>query len=459
MVLLWTVVLLWRATGTRPEAYKTILGYWACALLICVLWWPESIPFGRGAGQTTGPEQVASYAATQDPDAEVVTAADTGQVPEPLTAPALIPPGTRLLLRAITETPLALARAINANAHRTFASLMPMQWFLEVQLPAPMTAAVADWVHGCYEPTILEMLNTNGGGRTIEELLPFGGSPLAQQLALHSMTPSSQTGITWIQGPNASNLTPCDVYLHALEFQAQSWLTELRSPRGTPYGELFEQELGLALPAQAALLLYREMLHAAGPGVPAPSLAGQYAKLRGTSVLGSVIEGAGVGATVGGWAGAGWGAIAGLVRGGIGNLQQSLDGLTWLVRFALILTWYGPYLMGFVNLVLLGLFPFVVLWSLVPGTQFLPLAHFFVALLFTCSTPLWWALIDQAARLGSQQPPAADGAVGTAWSLFLTTGLWAASLTAIGMLLIPVITGLLYFAAFRAIGNVWRGGV
>jgi hypothetical protein len=57
---------------------------------------------------------VASYAAAQDPGATVVTAAETQQVPQALQQPALIPPGYRLLLRAITETPLALARTIKA---------------------------------------------------------------------------------------------------------------------------------------------------------------------------------------------------------------------------------------------------------------------------------------------------------------------------------------------------------
>jgi hypothetical protein len=358
----------------------------------------------------------------------------------------------------MTETPLALARVINSQAHRTFASLMPMAWFLDVQLPADQIAAIGDWTQGCYLPTLLAMMQGQSG-RTIDDLLPFGGTPLRQQLAQHSVVPSAQNGITWIRGPSPNNMTPCDVYLSALEFQAQTWLSELKSPKGTPYLDLFQQELGLDPPTQAALLLYREMLKAAGPGAPAPSLAAQYATLRGLNTVGSILEGAGVGATAGGVAGAGWGAIAGLIRGGIGEIQRSLDGLSWLVRTAMLLTWYGPYIVGLINLVLIGLFPFVMLWALIPRTQFEPLAHYFVALLFTSSTPLWWALVDQAARLASQVPPTSNGTMSAAWRTFIASGLWSASLTALGILLVPIVTGLLYFAAFRAVGQLWRSGL
>jgi hypothetical protein len=457
MVLLWAIVLLWRAPG-RAGGYKSVLGYVGTSLILLIAFWPEAVPYGRLTTSSTAATQVASYAASQDEGAEVVTAEDTAQVPEAFHQPAPIPVGTRLLLRIVTELPLGLGRAINTHAHRTFAHLMPMSWFLEVKLPAQMQAAVADFTHGCYLPTLLETLNGQPG-LTAEDLLPFGSAPLRTALAARSVTPGAHTGITWLSGPNAGNVTPCDVYLAALEFQAQTWLAELKSPKGTPYLELFAQELGMAPQAQGAMLLYREMLHAVGPGVPAPSLAAQYAKLQSVGVLGNALGGAAQGAAVGGWAGAGWGLLTGGVNGLLGNFQQSLEGLSWLVRVAMVLTWYFPYLLGIANLVLIGLFPIVLLWALIPGTQFQPLAQYWVALLFTSSAPLWFALIDQVTTLGSTQPPAVDGLMGTAWQAFVASGLWGASLTALGLLLVPVIVGLLYFAAFRAVGSLWKGGV
>jgi hypothetical protein len=458
LVFVGTIRLLIQARRGRG-GYLDVAIYIFLSAALVGLFWPEITPWSPLAGRTTDAAQVASYAASQDQDADVITAEDTGQVPETLRQPVLVPPGLRLLVRVVTELPLGLGRVINSQTHKTFASLMPMAWFLEVELPADALAAVGDFTHACYLPTLLEMLNGQEG-RTIEDLLPFGNTPLRGQLAQHSVIPSAQNGMTWLRGPNPNNTTPCTVYLSALELQAQHWLSELKSPKGTPYLELFETELGLAPETQGALLLYREMLHAAGPGVPAPSLAAQYAKIRSGSVVGNILEGAATGGVIGrSWLGAGVGALTGLFRGVNGEWQQSLEGLTWLVKTAMFLVWYSPYILGFVNLVLLGLFPFVLLWSLMPGTQFQPLAHYILALLFTCSAPLFLALVDQAARLGSQQPPAIDGAMGTAWSAFITMGLWSASLTALGLLLIPVVAGLMYFAAFRAVGNLWRGSL
>src|SRR5262249_43246322 len=133
MALLWCLVLGWRAPG-RPGGLKAMVGYLGASLVLCVLFWPEAVPYGRLVTDTVDPARVASYAASQDPDAVRVTAADAGQLPDTVPQPALIAPGFRLLLRAITETPLALARAINSQTHRTFASLMPMSWLLGVAL-------------------------------------------------------------------------------------------------------------------------------------------------------------------------------------------------------------------------------------------------------------------------------------------------------------------------------------
>src|SRR5438128_1381072 len=181
MVLGWTLALIWRAQG-RPGGYRTVWGYVGTCLVLLILFWPEAVPFGRLAGRTTDPTQVASYAASQDPGAEIVTAEDTGQVPETLRNPTLLAPGFRLLLRAITETPLALARTINSQAHRTFNSLMPMQWLLGVDLTTEVTTAIADWVYNCYLPVLTGTMEGQQG-RTIEELLPWGHSPLLAGLA------------------------------------------------------------------------------------------------------------------------------------------------------------------------------------------------------------------------------------------------------------------------------------
>lgn len=71
-----------------------------------------------------------------------------------------------------------------------------------------------------------------------------------------------------------------------------------------------------------------------------------------------------------------------------------------------------------------------------PVRWFRPLATYFAVLLFTTASPLWWALVDVERANG--------------WVTYHVV-------TALGILLIPVVTGLLIFGSWRAIGGLWRG--
>jgi hypothetical protein len=35
---------------------------------------------------------------------------------------------------------------------------------------------------------------------------------------------------------------------------------------------------------------------------------------------------------------------------------------------------------------------------------------------------------------------------------------WSSAVTVLGIVLVPVVTGILMFAVFRAVGHLWRGG-
>jgi hypothetical protein len=455
MVLLWTLVLTWRADG-REEGWKGVVGYGGASLLLLILFWPEIVPFGRAPGRMTDPGQIASYAASQDPGAQVVTAQDTGQVPTTLSTPALVAPGFRLLLRAITETPLALAKAINSQAQRTFANVMPMSWLLGLQLTAPVTAAIQDWVQSCYAPVVTTIL-AQGQAQTQEDLLPWNSSAVAQALATRQVPPGASTGLVFISGPQAGNLVPCDVYLAAVEFQTQSWLYDLKSPAGTPLSQVFEQELGLDAQQQARFLVYREILRVLPAAVTAPSLAGAMAATTVTS-LGAGGLSSGLLGKITGLFSFGLGVAKGATEAMSTQVQNFIGGLTWLVQVAVFLVWFGPYIMGLIQLVMLSLFPFVLLWALIPRTQFLPLAQYFVALLFTFAVPLFWALVDQAQKLaGAAAQPPTGGFLGIMGPLYAAG--WSMMVTVLGILVIPVVCGLLFFAAFRAVGSLWRGGI
>jgi hypothetical protein len=457
IVILNTMILITRSgLAGDTRLFARALGYCCTSTFILILFWPEAVGrFGRGVALDA--TQVGSYAALQDPGARVLTAQDTGLVPSPLHGSAVLPPGLRLLLRAFTETPLALARVFNTAAHRPFAAVVPMQWLLTYPLAGEAEAAVRDFVHGCLLPAKTRLLQTyTGAPLTFQDLLPWGGTPLEAELALLEVTPGAQTGLMGffaaLWGSSAAPVR-CHDYFQRVDQEVQAWIAHHRTERGTPLSQVFQDELGLSLPDQARFLIYREMLRAAGPEIPAPSLTGQYFLLRGAQVAAEVVAGGIQGARAG-VKGAVVGARTGALKGAANEFQRVLDALDALVRPAVFLTWWGPYIMGIVNLVVLGLFPIVLVWSLFPRAQFQPLATYFAVLFFTTSMPLWWALVDVAARLAGGTPPL---------HFWTEPGEWAAGLSAsfvvtvVGILLVPMVLGMLIVGSWRAIGGLWRG--
>src|SRR5947199_148292 len=69
------------------------------------------------------------------------------------------------------------------------------------------------------------------------------------------------------------------------------------------------------------------------------------------------------------------------------------------------------------------------------------------------------ALVAQAQkRAGATAPPPTAGytaAVTTTLAAFA----WSTVVTVLGILLVPIITGILLFSVFRAVGSLWRGAV
>jgi hypothetical protein len=112
------------ATPARRRPLKAAVSYLVVSAVLCILFWSEIVPWGHGLTRPLSSDHVASYAASQDPDAEMVTATDTGEIPQTLQDAAWETPGFRLLLRVTTEMPLAVARALNSQTHRTFAPML-----------------------------------------------------------------------------------------------------------------------------------------------------------------------------------------------------------------------------------------------------------------------------------------------------------------------------------------------
>jgi hypothetical protein len=461
-----------RLFGRMPGRWERghlwhIVVYMLISIGLMILFWPETVIFSSGR-ETIAPEDVRSFAAVQDPGSTNVTsAADTGLVPPALQRLVFIPQGTGMVLSVLTETPLALARLINSQAHRPFSALVPMQWLWTQKLSAEARAAVRDFVSNCYLPAKIRLFEETSPGvpLTFQALLPWGGTPLVGVLAQIQVTPGGQGGLPALVRRALGRVgileqISCDAYAALVEQNVITWLNAQQTARGTPLATVFAQELQMPPETAARFLIYREMLRAAGPEIPAPSLTGTYLLLRATGLLGQIGIGSAAGAAEGGLrgletvgpagakAGALFGAIegaaSGLGRGLSNELQQIIDGVSGLLRPALFLIWWGPYVFGIINLVLLMLFPMVLLWTLTPGQQFRPLITYFTLLFVTTSTPLWWALVDIAARLA--------GNLGD--SFFVSPGQWLHDVAA---QLVVTVVGMVAVLVAIAVMVMWTG--
>jgi hypothetical protein len=239
------------------------------------------------------------------------------------------------------------------------------------------------------------------------------------------------------------------VYLSAVELEVQRWLFATTSPAGTPLSQVFQEDLGLDPTAQGQFLLYREMLRAMGSPAPAPSLMGAYAALSATQATAGAVSG------LVNPRGPVLGALLGAGGAAVNQFERAVQWLLWWVGVAAWLVFWAPFILGIVLLVLVGFFPFVFLWALVPGTQFRPLAVYFLALLWACSSPLWFALTDLAARAAASQAPQTQDALLQALN-WAPAQAYSVIVTVLGILLTPVLMGSLFFVSFRGVGSVWR---
>src|ERR1051325_4302856 len=76
LVLGGMAVLVWRHAG-RPHALRPAIAYLATSLVLCILFWPNITPFTSLTARPLAASQVASFSASQDDGASVITAADT----------------------------------------------------------------------------------------------------------------------------------------------------------------------------------------------------------------------------------------------------------------------------------------------------------------------------------------------------------------------------------------------
>ena len=440
-----------------PHAWLISLGvYLAISLILTALFWPEASIFGTVSRLT--PTQVASYAAQQDPQARIVTASDTGEAPA--TRIILETPGFKLLLHAITETPLAFAKALNPDAHQPFRALQSMSWLLGITLTSDVQRALTDWVEGCWKPAMAQDVEFQDAV-SAQQLLPWGDGPVATALATRETVPGASTGYGYfhtssplgtlfLNNPGSPRTVKCDVYLSAVQMEVERSLFTTKSPGGAPLSQIFQEDGHGEVAQQAQFLIYREALTALGRPSPAPSLVGAYATLSAAKAAGGALGGALGSGKPGGW-------LGGLLGGG-GAVVNQFDGavttLLWAVSVAMWFVFWSPFIFGTALQVLVGLFPVVFCYALIPKAQFKPLVIYFLTLLYVCCSPLWFALVDLAARAAAARAPHAQDAVFSMLN-WAPEQVYSVVVTVIGLVLVFSIgAGILFLSARGMIGAI-----
>ncbi len=454
------------AQVSRPApALHTVLlavgSYLTISFGIVILFWPEAMPIFFHASRLSA-TQVASYAASQDGAATILTAADTGEVERDGTVESQ---GFKLILSALVDTPLAFARALNPQSHRVFSPIVSQSWLLGLDLTADVNRALADWVEGCWKPSMahdMEFQQAISG----YDLLPWGNTPVAQALATRETVPGSQTGggyfrtptplgLAFLSNPGTTKVVRCDVYLNAVELDVQRWLFTSKSPAGLPLSQVFQDDLGRDVEQQARFLVYREALKALGRPAPAPSLAGAYAGLSAAHAGAGAVSGAlgSAGTTRGGF-------LSGLLGGGSAVVNQ-FDSITQTLLFAVgVAMWFvywSPFIFGTALEVLIGLFPVIVCYALIPGQQFRPFVVYFLALLYVCCAPLWFALVDLMARAAASQAPQSQDAILSVLN-WAPAQLYSVVVTVVGLVLVFTVGAGVLFLSARGMVAIPRSG-
>ena len=417
-----------RASSPRPQPLAGIVAYVVSCGIILVLFWPEAAPrFMRM--QVVSPWGVVSYVATQN-GMPNVNAQQSGLIPQRLRGNTFVPQALDLILRAVTEMPLLLGRAINGGLDRPFERVEPLKEFVEdveTSPPPGLVKDVSDFVPLCYEQAIASLMAADPE-RTREDVMPWSPQ-MAAELGRIRLN-SSQMGHANCQA----------FYQAELERKTIRHLGSQTTEQGSNKRRVVRENLDIRARDQARIFIMRELERQVLEVQPANRVVAAKRALEAlSSSIGAVSN---------------FQVTAPLKSLGT-EMQKHIDRMARFVGIGSFLVYWGPYLVGIAIFVVLGLFPVVLLWSLFPGQHFKPLINYFLLLIFVCSTPLWWAMVDAAAEVAYAQHPTGGWFDGpAAWGVAYTSYM---VVTVLGIILVPVLQATLLFGTWRAIGGIWHG--
>ena len=431
-----------RVTSSRPQPVAGIAAYVVSCGLILVLFWPEAAPRFLTVRTVIPAGGVTSWIAVQNGMANV-DARSSGLVPRQLlsgTTGTQVPQALDLILRAVTEMPLLLGDAIYPGLDRPFGRVGVLSDFVEqveTNPPASLRHRMPHFVEACYMPAV-ERLLKDEPEPAFEERMPW--SP---DLSTHlgAITIQGKRGVADDFG-TAPTPTPttCRAFYQDMEEETRQYLRGQQTAQGSNKARVVRDNLGITGREQARMFVAREMERQMETVQGPQRVVNAKRALDLSSGLASAFSQFDLTAPF---------------KSAGSQLEKHLDRMARFLGIGSFLVYWGPYLVGLAIFVTLSFFPAVLLWSLFPGQHFKPLVNYFLLLVFVCSTPLWWALVDGAAEVAyAQHPPVGWFAAPVGWGVAYTSYM---VVTVLGIILVPVLQATLLFGTWRAIGGIWHG--
>ena len=422
-----------RVISPRPQPIAGIVAYLVSCGLIIVLFWPEAAPrfFTRTLKQVT-PYGVESYISKQVGTGVRINAEESDMVPVALRGNTRVPHALDLILKAVTEMPLLLGQAIAPdNLKRPFSRTLVMKEFVDdvMSPPSSLAASAKKFVKDCYARAVRSLL-TDDLDRTFDQMLPWK-APMRGMLA--------GMRVYQFEGGLYDNVVTCEQRYEAMETRMVADVRAQQTALNSNKQEVYRAYLKLPPRQQARIFIKAELERQVAGEITAPNrIVNAKRALDATSFgLGVVTN---------------FNITAPLQSTGQ-QILKYLDRMSRLLGVGSFLVYWGPYIVGIAMFVTLAFFPVVLLWSLFPGQHFKPLVNYFLVLIFVCSTPLWWAMVDAAAEVAFAQHPA-GGWIGTpiGWTVAYTSYM---VVTVVGIVMVPVMQAMLLFGTWRAIGGMW----
>ena len=438
-----------RVISNRPQPVAGIISYVVSCTMILMLFWPEAAPrfFGALTIRLT-PDQVTSFVAEGNAMTTSDSARESGLVPPALTTAAgmAVPRFLDLLLRVATETPLMLGQVIDPNTGtssgltRPFERIPALTELMTHDVPSRLTNVMPDFVDHCYKPAARSLVSP-GGVLQYENAYPWSAVMSAE---LASIPLNVNQGLIakvkdWL-GLGTDTAT-CQTIYQRMETGVSNYLLGRATQQGSNKQAVFNTALGMTPQSQARFLVQRELEAHLGPVVNDPNRVVNFKRL--------LDAGGFLGGVVGNFD------ITAPGKSLTGQLEKLTERLGRFLGVGSFLVYWAPHLVGIALFTVLALFPVVLLWSLFPGQHFKPLVNYFLLVVFVCSTPLWWAMVNVVANLARQNHTGAS-AWFTAVPDFGAGELAYIVATVLGIIMVPIIQATLLFGSWRAIGGIWH---